>query len=246
MLDALKRWIAGGPDGPDWPAVADWARQRGGQFKRAHDDAGFVIDGLLDGRAWRLEWGPPQRAYIEGHELRLRMELGLSQDLQMLLMSRALMETLERQTFERYTEQMQTHIDVATPEEMRWLAMFPKVPLGVDNKDVKRRFAAVAASPTMAAAWIAGPLAERLAEVARSPLPAETPLVLMTLRGRAYLRLQLAEPDVATIEAMVNLFEAAAAQAVRVTGGPHEGPDAWPSTASTAWQTQLQPEAAKE
>ena len=245
MLDALKRWIAGGPDAPGWPAVADWARQRGAQFKRAHDDAGFVIDGQLDGRAWRLEWGPPQRAYIEGHELRLRMELGLSQDLQMLLMSRPLMETLERQTFERYTEHMQTHIDVSTPEEMRWLAMFQKVPLTLP-KEVKRRFAAVALSPTTAASWIEGPLAERLAEVARGPLPAETPLVLMTLRGRVYLRLQLVEPNVATVEAMLNLFEAAAAQAVRVSGGRPEGPDAWPSTASTAWQTQLQPEAAKE
>ena len=245
MLDALKRWIAGGPDAPGWPARAEWARQRGAQFKRAHDDAGFVIEGQLDGRDWRLEWGPPQRAYIEGHELRLRMELGLSQDLQMLLMSRPLLETLERQTFERYTEQMQTHIDLATPEEMRWLAMFPKVTLSLD-KEVRRRFAAVASSPPAGAAWIAGPLAEQLAEVAQGPLPAETPLVLMTLRGRVYLRLQLAEPDVATVAAMVSLFEAAAAQAVRVAGGPRERADSWPSTASTAWQTQLQPEAAKE
>ena len=245
MLDALKRWIAGGTEGPGWPALAEWAGRRGARFKRARDDEGFVIEGMLDGRAWRLEWGPPQRSYIEGHELRLRMELGLSQDLQMLLLSRPLMEMLERQTFERYTENMQTHIDVSAPEEMRWLAMFPKVPLSVP-KEVRSRFAAVAASPTTAAAWIEGALAEQLAAVARGPLAADTPLVLMTLRGRVYLRLALAVPEVATVEAMVKLFEAAAAQAVRVTGGPRGGPDAWPSTATTAWQTHLQPEAAKD
>jgi hypothetical protein len=244
MLDAFRRWFAGGVPGSDWRAVAAWAEQRGARFKRAHENEGFVIDGLLEGRAWRLEWGPPQRAYIEGHELRLRMELGLSQDLQMLLLSRPLMETLERQTFEHYTAHMQTQIDVSTPEEMRWLAMFPKVQLS-GSKEVKSRFAAVAASPTVAAGWIDGLLSERLAEAALGSLAEGAPLVLMTLRGRVYLRLQLAEPDVATVEAMVNLFETAAAQAVRITGGPRDGPDAWPSTASTAWQTHLQPEPPK-
>ena len=52
---------------------------------RRRDDDGFVIDGQLDGTPWRIEWGPPQRTYIDGHELRLRMELGLPPDLQMLV-----------------------------------------------------------------------------------------------------------------------------------------------------------------
>jgi hypothetical protein len=241
MLDALKRWIAGGPGGADLRAVASWARQHGALFKRARDDQGFVIDGQLDGRVWRLEWGPSQRSYIEGRELRLRMELGLSQDLQMLLLSRPLMETLERQTFEHYTAQMQTQIDVSTPEEMRWLAMFPKVALAIP-KELKRRFSVVASSSPAAAAWIDGPLAERLAVAARGPLLDEPPLVLMTLRGRVYLRLELAEPAVAAVESMIKLFETAAAQAVRVGGGAPASPEAWPSSASTAWQTHLQPE----
>ena len=236
MLDALKRWMGGDPPGPDWRAVSDWARQRGARFKRVRESDGFVVDGLLDGRAWRLEWGPPQRAYIEGQELRLRMELGLRQDLQMLLLSRPLMETLERWTFETYTEGMQTRIDVSTPEEMRWLAMFPKVTLAAP-KELKSRFAAVAASPSTAAAWIDGQVSERLAGLVRGPLADEPPLVLMTLRGRLYLRLELAEPEVATIEAMVGLFETAAAQALKVAGGSREDADALPSAAPTAWQT---------
>jgi len=241
MLDALKRWIAGEVPGPEWRPVSEWARQRGARFKRARENEGFVIDGLLAGRAWRLEWGPPQRAYIEGQELRMRMELGLPQDLQMLLLSRPLMETLERWTFEHYTDSMQTRIDVSTPEEMRWLAMFPKVTLAAP-KELKSRFAAVAASPPTAAAWIDGPLSERLAEVARGPLAAEPPLVLMTLRGRLYLRLELAEPEVATIEALVNLFETAAARAAQLKADGTAGADAWPNSTETAWQSQLQPE----
>lgn len=245
MLDSIRRWLAGAPEGPDWSGVADWARERKGLFRRARDNQGFVVDGMLEGRAWRLEWGPPQRSYIEAHELRLRMELGLPPDLQMLLMSRPLMETLERQTFERYTEQMQTQIDIATPEEMRWLAMLPKVPLDAP-REFRARFGAVAMAPKVAAAWIMGPLTERLAEAALGPLAAEPPLVLMTLRGRVYLRTQLHEPAPAVLEAMVGLFECAASQAMSLGTTPSEAPDAGPSTASTAWQTQLQPEPAKD
>src|SRR2546423_12294289 len=96
MLDALKRWIAGGPQGREWNDVSGWAQQNGHGFKRARDDEGFVIDGTFDDKPWRLEWGPPQRAYITGHEMRIRMELQLSSGLQMLLMTRPLMEKLER------------------------------------------------------------------------------------------------------------------------------------------------------
>lgn len=241
MFIALKRWIAGPAPGADWPLVADWARRRGAFYKRAKENEGFVVDGALEGRAWRLEWGPPQRAYIEGRELRLRMELGLSQHLQMLLLSRPLMERLERQTFEQFTAHMETQIDVSTPEEMRWLAMFTKVPLAAP-RELKLRFAAVASAPPLASSWIDGPLSDRLAEAARGPLAAEPPLVLMTLRGRLYLRLQLDDPKAAAIETMVALFETAAAQAVRVGHVVQDVPEAWPNTGSTAWQTHLQPE----
>ena len=241
MLDSFKRWAAGASEGPAWGGVADWARERKGVFKRARDNEGFVVDGMLDERrAWRLEWGPPQRSYIDGRELRLRIELGLPPELQMLLMSRPLMETLERQTFERYTEQMQTQIDVSTPEEMRWLAMLPKVAIAA--KEVRTRFGALAMVPRFGAAWLEGALAQRLADAALGVLSAEPPLVLMTLRGRVYLRTQLAEPDPASLSALTDLFETAAAQALRVAGGAAEGGEGWPSTASTAWQTQLQPE----
>jgi hypothetical protein len=241
MLDALRRLFARRAEKVDWAAVVDWARHRQAQFKRTHDGAGFVVAGVLEGRPWRLEWGPPQRNYIEGNELRLRMALGLSQELNMMVMSRPLMETLESRTFDDYTADLQTQIDVATPEEMRWLAMFPRVPLTA-AKDLKQHFGAVALSASAAAAWIEGPLCERLSAAAHRTLAADPPFVLMTLRGRLYLRLQLPDPDVPTIDAMVTLFETAAVQAVHAGAGPGEGHEAWPHAASTAWQTQLEPE----
>ena len=85
-------------------------------MKREKDGDGFAIDGQLDATPWRLEWGPPQRPYIDGHELRMRMVLGLPPDLQMLLMSSALLEALEKAAFEQFTQSNQTEMGDATPK----------------------------------------------------------------------------------------------------------------------------------
>jgi len=242
MLDAFKRMISRQPPGPDWRAVAEWAQTNKLKFKREHEGEGFVIDGGIDSKPWRLEWGPPQRLYIEGRELRLRMELGLSPNLQMLLLSQPLLETLERQTFEQFTESTQTVIDAATPEEMRWLAMFPKVPFK-GSKDVRMRFDVVGNGPAETASWVEGALAQQLEKAASGLLKQEPPFLMMVLRGRVYLRMQLPEPEVEPIGQAVELFEVAVLQALRVATNGAEGAAGWSGTlASTAWQTQFGPD----
>jgi hypothetical protein len=240
MLDAIKRWISGGPQSRDWADVSGWAQAQGHGFKRARDDEGFVIDGTFDDKPWRLEWGPPQRSYILGHELRIRMELQLSSSLQMLLMSRGLLESLERETFERYTQGNQTLIDVSTPEEMRWLAMFPKVDYTGLPKDLRQRFGGVASDAQMAVHWMDPSVAQALTATASRVLDDDPPFVLMTLRGRLYLRLQMDDPKPQTVAAIVGLFEAAAHAAASLRNNAKEGSD-WPTTSSTAW-TDLHPD----
>lgn len=242
MLNAIKRWISGDSPGPDWGDVATWAQKQGFGFKRAREEEGFVLDGRFGARPWRLEWGPSQRAYITTHELRLRMELQLPSGLQMLIMTRTLMEMLERETFERYTESNQTLIDVATPEEMRWLAMFPKVNLEL-AKNVRASFAAVAADPLAAASWVDADLGQRLADATTSLLRDQPPFVLMTLRGRVYMRLQLEAPQPQALQQAIAIFHAAAASATRAGGSLTDTHNQeWPTTASTAWHTDIMPE----
>lgn len=245
MLNAIKRWISGTPPGPDWADVAGWAQKQGHGFKRARDDEGFVIDGEFGPHSWRLEWGPPQRAYISGHELRLRIELQLPSSLQMLVMSRPLMEMLEKETFERYTESNQTLIDVSTPEEMRWLAMFPKATLDLP-RSVRAQFGAVASDPAAAVAWVDAPFGQQLAAASLNLLRDAPPLVLMTLRGRVYLRAQLEEPEPVRIAQAVSLFDAAVKSALRLGKGVQETTGGFPTTASTAWQTDIMPEDPKD
>ena len=240
MLDAIKRWISGGPQGRDWIDLSEWAQQHGHGFKRARENEGFVIDGTSDDKPWRLEWGPPQRSYIAGRELRIRMELQLSSNLQMLLMTRPLMESLERETFESYTSGNQTLIDVSTPEEMRWLAMFPKVDYTDLPKDLRQRFGGVASDAHLAVHWIDAAVGQHLSVVAARVLADDPPFVLMTLRGRLYLRLQLDSPKPATVAPVIALFQAAARAAVALRTSAKDGSD-WPTTSSTAW-TDLHPD----
>jgi hypothetical protein len=131
MLDAVKRWLSPTPaaaaQAGDRSSIATWAKGRSLQFRGVREGEGFVIDGQLDATAWRLEWGPSQRPYVAGNELRLRADLGLANDVQVLLLDRPLQERLEKTVFEQYVEGVQTRIDTQTPPEMRWLVMFPKL-----------------------------------------------------------------------------------------------------------------------
>jgi len=241
MLESFKRLFAAKPDEPDYAEVGNWAQQRGYALKRVRGESGFVIDGALDDKPWRLEWGPPQRDYIAGRELRVRMELELPSDAQMLLLSRPLMNALERKTFEEFTDNVQTQVGTKTPEEMRWLVMFPKVNLS-GFKTLRARFGAVASMAEAGLAWLSGPLGHALERASNDLLKNDPPFVLMTLRGRAYLRMQLATPDAQDIAAALAIYETAVKQALAIGGavGGHSGGKShdWdPSSQSTAWQT---------
>lgn len=200
-----------------------------------------MIEGVLEGRPWRIEWGPSQRSYIEGPELRARMELELPSDQQMLLLSAPLMDSLERKTYEQYTDNLQTQIGDATPEEMRWLVMLPKVDLS-GLKGFRARFGAVSSQPAVGLAWIEGPLAGLLLHEAESGiLQADPPLVLITLRGRTYLRLRLDRPEPETIAAAIALFETAVTRAIHAASVVTDTSAGWIAGASSAWQS-LQPD----
>jgi hypothetical protein len=119
--------------------------------------------------------------------------------------------------------------------------MFPKATLDVP-KHVRAAYTAVASQPDTATAWVDAPLGEQLELAAANLLHQQPPFVLMSLRGRLYLRLQLAQPDADAIKQALNLFHAAMQSALRLTSaGRGDAPD-FESTASTAWQNDIAPE----
>lgn len=237
MLDAFKRMFTGKPPGPDWRTVSGWAKSQQFVFKRVREPEGFAIDGNFGSLPWRLEWGPPQRSYIPTRELRLRMALDLPADLQMMVLSRSLLEHLEHQTFEDFTQSTQTYVGSAVPEEMRWLAMWPRAALA-GQRELRQHVAALGVDPAFAETWIDGALGKQLLSAADGLLKPQPAFLLMCHRGRLYLRMELAEADSPVLADAVALFAVAAQQALRTAGRVADARD-WSSTASAAWNAQL-------
>ena len=236
MLDGLKRLFSGGPNtlAEDWGEITPWAVSK--QYTlRAVPGEGFVIDGRLGATPWRLEWGPSQRPYIQGQELRIRAELGLSPELQVVVMNRALQEKMERDVFDQYVEGVQTRIDNQTPPEMRWLVMFPKLG-GAEMGELREGYVALASMKSWLLTWLQGALTQVLASTRVDPA---TPVVLMIGRGRLMLRTAVADADVAQLQGWLRLFETAMREARRVA---NENTDAIsPSTQPSMWSTSALP-----
>lgn len=241
MLDGIKRWLGGSAkgDAPEWEGVAPWAESHQHGF-RAVPGEGFVVDGRLGATPWRLEWGPSQRPYIEGQELRLRSELGLGSELQVLVMNRRLAEHMEKTVFEQFVEGVQTRIDNQTPPEMRWLVMFSKLS-GSEMGTLKERWVALSSQKGWLREWLEGPLAAALAALR---VEEDLPMVLMIGRGRLMLRAAQAEPLVSQLQVWLRLFECAMREARRVAA---DNPDSLsPSAAPSLWQQSALPGSERE
>jgi hypothetical protein len=218
MLDGIKRWLkAASPASPkEWEGVEPWAESHHYGYRVVHGE-GFVVDGSLGDAPWRMEWGPSQRPYLEGQELRLRSEMGLGAELQVVVMNLALQEQMERSMYEQYVEGVQTRIDNQTPPEMRWLVMFPKLS-GSEMGALKDRYVALASQKEWLTQWLGGPLGPALEALHLEP---GVPMVLMIGRGRLMLRTALDDAAVPLLQRWLRLFETAMREARRVSdAGP--------------------------
>ena len=236
VFKQVKHWFIARANTARWKLISDWAGSRQAQFTLARDGQGFLIEQprALPG-GLRIEWGPSQRSYIVGNELRMRCEMRLHGDLQMMVLCRELMERLESTVFEAYTDTLKTRVDTDTPEEMRWLVMFPKFNQ-ISNKRVRQRFGAIGVTKDLTGGWVEGELSDVLEQASDALLPAGHPVVLMTMRGNVYLRTAMTEAQLPTIKALVKLLESACREALRINGRMTEvGP--WPTTTSVAWQS---------
>lgn len=243
MLDGIKRLFSRTPAaGGDWSDVADWARARQYGFRSVRgEEGGFVVEGRLGAQPWRLEWGPAQRPYIEGPELRMRAELGLPPELQAMLLDRTLQATMEKAVFDQYVESVQTRIDDQTPPEMRWLVMYGQLS-GAELGGLRDRFVAVTQAKRWLMRWIDGPLTPALLA---APLVSGQPMVLIASRGRLALRTGLSAPVAQDLDRWLRLFHQAMREARRAadagaepghpstqpslfsaTGTPEDGPGA--------------------
>lgn len=231
MFDKLKKALLG----QDAPAVAspaqpvlnsafapvsEWAKAQGFGFSGLPGAQSFSLHGKVAGKPWRMEVGKPSRAYIRGEELRARAELGLNENIAVMVMNRALKESLEKQAYERFTDDLQTTVDTSLPEEVRWLAMLEDCALDSLSRLFLERYAVLADQRDNAVKWVDPVFANQLLTwPAPAPGP-DVPFVLMVLRGKAYLRMQQTPGDMPSLQHAAQVFTAACESAVGAFTNP--------------------------
>ena len=224
-LQKLQKMFGSRPqDEPDSRLLDGWAHSRGHQLKRVRRGEGRVVEFDCTGIPARLEWGPSQRAYIRGHELRIRLDAGLPGQMEMMIMSRRLAQQLGGEAYQTLTSAHQTGIDADLPEEVRWLSMLEKVAVPSSAAG----YVLMSSSPVHARRWLDGDLLSRVSRAANLWLGESAPLVLMTLRGRVHLRTEAGSLEPEMLDGARSLAEAAMLSARQALQRPVDEPDAPP------------------
>ena len=190
-------------------AISEWAATRGFGFSAEGAGGTLRVEGRIRGKRWRMELGRPTRNFIRGEELRGRAELGIDEDAAVLVLNRPLKEALEKKAYSIYTDDLQTTADPNLPEEMRWLSMYDEV--GWDSLPTAfwERYAVLADRRENALAWIDPALAAMVLDWPEPAPAAETPFMLMLLRGKAYLRMEYQPADMPTLQHATLIFTSA-------------------------------------
>jgi hypothetical protein len=186
--------------------VSEWAATRG--FGFSVDDTGqnIALEGKVGGRPWRLQLGRPSRNYIFGEEVRARADLGVDESVAVLVINRPLKEALEKRAYDIYTNSVQTSVDSAMPEEMRWLAMYDEVGWDSLPAEFWSRLSVLTDNRDSALALLDPDLAS-LMTAWPSPGPsAEVPFMVLLLNGKAYLRMEYTPADLATLQHAARIF----------------------------------------
>jgi len=179
----------------------------------------FDLGGDLSGHPWRLECGSPTRDYVRGLELRGRADMNADPDAAVMVLNRPLQEALEGNAYNAITDTLQTTVNASLPEEMRWLAMYEEVAWPGLPASFRQHFAVVAERIETAQRWIHAPLVSELLNFVEgegaSAVRAQSPLLLMLVRGKVYLRMEHTQRSLPEIALATQLLLAAAQGALQ-------------------------------
>ena len=221
MLDAVRRWLKWGDSIPSWDELSAWAETHHWTLKRTISHDGWVMNHNAQHPGWRIEWGPAQRSYMGSRELRVRLELSQATDMQALVLDRPLLSRLDHEVYQQFTDNVQTRLDEETPEEMRWLAMHPKLSPNQMGVPLRDRYGGLGTEPAWMSAWLAGPLSDALkrrADVTPVEAVSSEPFSLRLSRGQIVLRQSVKVPGVRVLETCIDV--AAAAEIALARMGP--------------------------
>lgn len=219
MFDRLKNALTRRQEaGIRLQPLAQWAEDSGLQYSPLPGDS-WALHGEWGGLPVRIECAAPSRPFIKGAELMARMDLGLVDAGGVVVMNRLLKHHLEQwagELYSQYTDALQTTAQ-QVPEEVRWLATYRDAGWSGLDQRFWARYAVLTNALEFAREWIDPEGLERLMHWPEGTLAPHTPLMLMLLKGKAYMRLQLDHGrDTRTALHALNLFRHFGEQALAI------------------------------
>lgn len=195
-----------------------WARSQHLEVFSHGEPGRFHMDGHVSGRVWRMERGRSSRPFIQGYELRARVDCGTPADLSVVLMTRALRDQLSPGDAAPKVSDMADSVfpqpQAVLLEEQIWLRRWPAITwLGMPAL-FWERFVVLSNQRQQASVWLHPGLADLLLELTQMPRMVGTPLTLVLLRGRVYLRMQHTPTDLAVLQQGVRVFLSGAGSAI--------------------------------
>jgi hypothetical protein len=197
MFDRLKRIFQTRtpPPAADSP-VSRWATS---QFLMLRPGASgmFSIEGQLQGHPFRAECRPSSRPYIQGLELRARVDLDLPPVGHVVVMSRAVHDTLTRLAREVPAA------SATAADEQRWFTHLTDVVWQGPPERFWARYVVRSDEPDLARRWLDEEAIDVLS-LGEGDAAAKVPIVLSLSRGKCFLRLQV-NPHAQEADAMLAL-----------------------------------------
>ncbi|MBX3610243.1 MAG: hypothetical protein KF871_10125 [Hydrogenophaga sp.] len=172
--------------------LVQWAESRGLEFlARRNGSCGFV--GEWSGQPVSIDLQPSGRPYFEGWEISARVEVGVQASAGMVLMNRPLKLTMERwadYVYAQITNVVQTMADTL-PEEVRWLAAYRDAGWSGPAAEFFDRYAVLTDGLDETRQLIDQDTVDALMHWPEDVRSAQSPLLLMRLRSKLHLCLQL-------------------------------------------------------
>jgi hypothetical protein len=187
--------------------ISEWASMQGLKFSERRQGRHYELQGKIGDKRWGLEQGQPSRDFITGLELRARAELGIRDEVVIMIMTRQLKKDLDQRAFALYTDSVHTAVNPGLPEEMRWLESYEEVGWEALGKPFINNYAILAEDRETAQAWVTKELTDLL--LAWPTMDPAVPKILMIKQGNMYLRMQHTEDDLPMLEHATMVFTTA-------------------------------------
>ncbi len=180
-------------------SIPAWAKASGFKYEVRGGD-GYILQGEYDKRPWALEMGPSTRDFIIGRQLRGNIGLDVNPKVAVVVMSRALKDSLDELVFKLYTDSVQTMASADMPDEMRWVTVFDEFGWEGPPLALWQRYSVMADRRANATALLDEQLSQALMAWTDQESALAVPFTLNLFRSKMHIRMGYQPPTLATVQ----------------------------------------------